>query len=249
MGRGLMTPYPSLTGIPRTGQTTEYQSGDDGTYQSGHPGERFTDLGNGTVLDRHLSSTPTMWVKTPHLMIPGPVGVAAENTIQVAQGVWSNLTDYVAGDLVQGDGAPDALFYACILANGPGGVGAQEPPNATYWVVTPWTSSAANLTSVALLNWTTAVTNCEALDYAGYTDWRLPNWAEIASLYNTEDATSPAIYPPSGARGSSFWSGSTKKAAGANAFSVVMSTSLTVQSFAKANSAGVIPIRGGITNG
>jgi len=46
---------------------------------------------------------------------------------------WSALTDYVADDLVQGDGSPDSRVYKCILANGPGGVGAQEPPNATYW--------------------------------------------------------------------------------------------------------------------
>lgn len=244
-----MIPYPLLTGVPRTGQTSVYQAGDDGTYQAGHPGARFADLGNGTVLDRHLYSTPTMWVKTPHLMIPGPVGVAAENTIQVARGVWSNAVDYVAGDLVQGDGDPNDLFYVCILANGPGGVGAQEPPNATYWVQTIWTSSAANLITPQTKNWTTAITDCEALDYAGYTDWRVPNWMEIVSLYNTEDGTSPSWYPPFAIVSSSFWSSSTKQATNTNAFRVIASTSLSMTSYAKANTQAVLPIRGGITNG
>ena len=47
--------------------------------------------------------------------------------------IWAAGTDYVVGNVVRGDGNPDALDYICILANGPGGVGAKQPPDATYW--------------------------------------------------------------------------------------------------------------------
>lgn len=175
----------------RTGQTSTPQSGSDGTYQQGIPGTRFKDHSDGTVSDFHTS---LMWVRTPHLLIPGADGLTANNEILSAEGVWSNGTDYVAGDLVQGDGDPDALFYICILANGPGGVGAQELSNATYWVVSPWVGSAANLTTAGEVNWSDAITNCEALDYAGFTDWRLPNAYELGSMFNFSASSAPATF-------------------------------------------------------
>lgn len=49
-------------GVPKTGQTTVYLEGDDGTYQKGLPvaGERFTDNGDGTITD---NVTGLMWPK------------------------------------------------------------------------------------------------------------------------------------------------------------------------------------------
>jgi len=136
-----------------------------------------------------------MWVKQPELIIPGAVGIHASNQIQAAQGAWSNGTDYVAGDLVQGDGDPDTLFYVCILANGPGGVGAQQPPNATYWRETIWTASAADLTTPSVSNWNDAIDKCLALEYAGYTDWRLPNMIEYCSIMDAEDKIDLTFFP------------------------------------------------------
>ncbi len=34
----------------------------------------------------------------------------------------------------------------------------------------------------ATMTWTNAITNCEALSYAGQTDWRLPNVKELQSI-------------------------------------------------------------------
>ena len=42
-------------------------------------------------------------------------------------------------------------------------------------------------------NWSSAISNCEALDYGGYTDWRLPNRSELMSLLSME----PTVYNPS----------------------------------------------------
>lgn len=52
----------SLFGLPKSGQVTVYQSGDDGTYQKGYPktGVRFTDNGDGTITD---NATGLMWAK------------------------------------------------------------------------------------------------------------------------------------------------------------------------------------------
>ena len=52
----------SLFGLPKTGQTVEYQSGDDGAYEKGYPksGARFVDNGDGTITDK---ATGLMWAK------------------------------------------------------------------------------------------------------------------------------------------------------------------------------------------
>lgn len=77
----------SLWGIPKTGQTTEYRSGDDGTYQKGYPksGSRFTDNGDGTVTD---NASGLMWVKDPSQLggVWGTPGVSSFMS-------WNNAID------------------------------------------------------------------------------------------------------------------------------------------------------------
>ena len=182
--------------LPRTGQTTSYRVGDNGYFQAGNPrATRFVDNGNGTISDRHTGLT---WVKQPELIIPGAVGVHSTNQIQRARATWKvppddGLGDYIAGDLVVGDGAPDALFYVCIL--GHTAHADYEPPNATYWRETVWTASAANLTTPATMAWNDAIDYCLGakwdavneggaigLNYAGYDDWRLSNSNEFINL-------------------------------------------------------------------
>lgn len=56
---------------------------------------------------------------------------------------------------------------------------------ASKWRETKWTASAANLTTPSTKRWDTqAIPDCEALEYAGHTDWRLPNVKELASIVN-----------------------------------------------------------------
>ncbi len=55
--------------------------------------------------------------------------------------------------------------------------------------------------------WQQALEYCENLDSAGYTDWRLPNKHEVASLVNFESSYSYSYFP--GMPSSSFWSSST----------------------------------------
>lgn len=161
--------------LPVTGQTTSYRAGDDGWVQAGKA-RRFQ------VVDNLVYDWETMlcWVANPAAIIPGdPNGRPA-----VAKGVWSSVGAYEYGDLVQGDGSPDSLFYICIADHTN-----QEPPNATYWVETTWTASAANLTTPATMNWDKAVDKC-LMTYAGIgpwsasnpCGWRLPNVRELESI-------------------------------------------------------------------
>jgi len=51
----------NLIGLPKTGQTTSYNTGDDGDYEAGSAiSPRFTDNGDGTITD---NVTGLMWVK------------------------------------------------------------------------------------------------------------------------------------------------------------------------------------------
>ncbi len=68
--------------LPRTGQTTVYTTGDDGTYQKGvsFPSIRFRDNGDGTITD---NMTGLMWLKD------------ANNANSTKD--WSNAFTYIAG--------------------------------------------------------------------------------------------------------------------------------------------------------
>lgn len=57
--------------------------------------------------------------------------------------------------------------------------------------------------------WQAALSYCENLDYAGYSDWRLPNKNELLSLVNYEKSSGTYSYFPD-MPGNYFWSASTE---------------------------------------
>lgn len=126
--------------------------------------------------------TQLCWVRNPALIVPG--GTGSESL--TAKGVWSNSLNYVVNDLV----AVDFDFYICIA-----GHTNQEPPNAAYWVKTPWAGSPSD---PILLNFNTPVadifTNC-LMTYAGVgpwsetnkQGWRMPSPIEVMSILGVED--------------------------------------------------------------
>ncbi len=248
-----MVPFPTLSGLPRTGQTTEYVSGDDGTYQVGHPStSRFRDNTNGTITDT-LYTPNLMYPKTPHLMIPGAVTGISENTIQRVGpdhgggvGVWVTGSAYLAGDVVT-----DGATFAVAPANYTSGGAYATDVSGGDLRITPWIGSAANLTTPGTDLWGDGITNCEALDYAGFTDWRMANIFELVSLYNAEDGTTPSIHSPFViASNVHFWSSTTRKAASTNASDIIYGSSLQVNIDTKASDSNVImPVRGGVLNG
>ena len=47
--------------------------------------------------------------------------------------------------------------------------------------------------SASTFNWSSAISTCEALNFAGYSDWRLPNMKELFSLIKFEGSSGPYI--------------------------------------------------------
>jgi len=172
MGNRIVIPTRPLV-LPKTGQTTSYDTGDDGHYEAGSPmTTRFQATGDGTVLDR---ATGLEWPAEP--------------------------------------------------AASPG-----APFNGT-------------------MTWAAALAACEALSYAGRSDWRLPNRYELASLINGESAA-PMIYSGFFTLYSTYyWTSSTEGLVDTAATYAVGFNIGAVYPFAKSGSRYAIPVRGGIVNG
>jgi len=232
--------------LPRTGQTTQQRAGDDGNFQTGLPAtNRFVDLGNGTIYDTKFD---LQFVKQPELIIPTSSG-----QVQVARGAWSHPNLYTAGDLVTDGG----LFYVALETQNTTAVFADDLA-AGWWVVTPWTASAADLTSPATMLWAAAIDACgpAALDYCGFTDWRIPNRYELASLFVTEFGTSPTIdatYFPNTKVDWYYWSSSTSSQYTDRAYAgSFLSGNIAGNSWTFSRKAVtpeyVRPVRGGIMN-
>lgn len=196
--------------LPKTGQTTSYQDYDDGYYEKGSASTpRFVDNGDGTISDR---ITGLMWVKQPELIIPGATGVHSSNQIQAAKGDWATETSYSAADLVKDTVDSTYWVSAVTHTSGTGTFAEDRTAYPTYWRQTVWTASAANLTTPSTKNWTTSITNFEALEYAGYTDWYLPNVKQLVSIVNYQNS-SPSIdttYFPN-TKTFKYWTGTTFK--------------------------------------
>lgn len=70
--------------LPKTGQETSYRDGDDGYYEAGWEGDRFTDNGDGTITD---NATNLMW--------PDDANGAGGNNGVTAN--WNDAIDYAEG--------------------------------------------------------------------------------------------------------------------------------------------------------
>ena len=119
------------------------------------------------------------------------------------------------------------------------------------WVKDPADCGEAFYTGGALvtMTWAAAVANCLALEYAGYTDWRLPNVGELGSLFAIQ-AVSPHMDPLFAAMGGSvdYWS-STRIPGPPIAASVRASNGLWGYTTLTTATLYVRPVRGGRING
>jgi hypothetical protein len=242
-----LTQFGKTKILPKTGQTTSYADYDDGYYETGNPvSPRFVDNGDGTISDK---ATGLMWVKQPELIIPG-ASVIASNQIQVANPYWNALHDYAVGDLVlDGDEGGTGLFYVCVIAHNSGmnlNVADDLVDNPGSWRQTIWTASAANLTTPATMTWANAVSNSAALEYAGFSDWRLPNVRELVSIadYSVDLPAINTTYFPN-TKNSWYWLSTTLSPYSGGAF--VLDGALgEILDGDKTSSYYVRPVRGGI---
>ena len=95
------------------------------------------------------------------------------------------------------------------------------------------------------MTWANALINCEALEYAGYSDWRLPNVEEMESIRDfgkTNPAIDTSFFP--NARASYYWSGTTYRASTTYAWYAYFYRGVTSYGL-KTNLYYVRPCRGG----
>lgn len=99
-------------------------------------------------------------------------------------------------------------FYVCVVDHTSGTF--LDDLASGYWRETFWTRSAANLTTPSKMTWSNALLNSEALIYAGFSDWRLPNVKELLSIADYS-VYSPAVngtfFPNT--QSDDYWSGTT----------------------------------------
>jgi len=240
--------------LPRTGQTTSYVDGDDGYFQAGNPrATRFVDNGNGTISDR---ATGLQWVKQPELIIPGAVGIDATNLIQSAEGNWADATAYVLADLVED--TTDSKFYVCVVAHTSDDASGTDTdaPNtgSAYWRETVWNADASTIAPAvpAMMTYANALTNCESLSYAGFTDWRLPNINELLSIldWSLNPAINPLFTNVAAVGNNRYWS-STPRAAAPTTYNwaIRFNGDVYIQVLAVGTETVVRPVRGGRING
>lgn len=171
--------YTNKILLPKTGRTISYANYDDGYFQKGNPvSPRFVDNGDGTVSDR---ATNLMWPKDTRFMIPGATGIVPTNMWTTYRGAWANSTSYTAGV----DAALDSTTYwVCVVSHTSAGTGTfadDRTANPTYWRQTLWYKNLKG-DAPTMLTWTQAITSAEALEFAGYSDWRVPNFLEAVNL-------------------------------------------------------------------
>lgn len=95
---------------------------------------------------------------------------------------WNPLLDYPSMAYT----IKAVTFYVCAVSHTSGGtsLAADLAAHPTWWRTTPWAGSCNRLTSSAFFYWTTGVDAAYNLEYAGFTDWRMPNILELQSLVN-----------------------------------------------------------------
>ena len=250
----IIAPDPRIV-LPKTGQATSYRNGDDGQVLAGcpillgaAPGSKFETIPSASanlVIDH---ATSLMWVRAVPKIKPSGTGqetLSAQSTWSAAHGT------YYINDLVVGDGTPDALYYICIVQHT--AAADKEPPNGTYWIVTPWTASATNLTTPAQMTWNNAIDNSVALTYGGFGPWtttyphgwRAPNTRELLSICQAT-GSSPfvdgTIFPNT--QTALYWSATTDPANTLNALAVAMNECMKAYSIVKTSAVRYIrPVR------
>ncbi|KKW19689.1 MAG: hypothetical protein UY62_C0070G0003 [Parcubacteria group bacterium GW2011_GWF2_50_9] len=142
------------------------------------------------------------------------------------------------------DYQPAATQPSYTILN-PVGISSVTLDNVTglMWITNPRTDAAMGGT----YTWANALAACEGKDYAGYSDWRLPNVLELMSLYDFNATSVPAIdttaFPNT--RVGFFWTSTTYPVTPANAMRVCTDQWAFIGNIVKTTVLYVRCVRGG----
>lgn len=152
------------------------------------------------------------------------------------------VTSYRAGD----DGAFRAGWSGPnrFRDNGDGTV--LDFATGLMWVKDPVVAPGAPFNAQVV--WNAAIDNCLALDFAGHTDWRLPNLKELLSSVDYSEnnpAIDGTVFPNT--EWAAYWTSSSLKSTTTDGWCVVFSDGQTFFEAKAINPNWVRPVRGGIT--
>lgn len=210
-GKGALVGTLEASGAPsvlKTGQTTSYADYDDGYYQKGNAvSPRFTDNGDGTVTDM---ATNLMWLKDLQHLIPGATDVTSDNLWVTDKGNWTNSTGYVKGDFA---GDASTTYWVCAVNHTSAGGGSfadDRTANPTYWRQQKFGYPLKGTYIPQPHTWADSITLVEDLSFAGYSDWRMPNFSELVSICDFENGGLYSVFfAPAAYMG--FWTSTTQK--------------------------------------
>lgn len=114
----------------------------------------------------------------------------------------------------------------------PVGISSVTVDNVTglMWITNPQTDAGFNKPGAS--TWDVAISSCEALNYAGYTDWRLPNIRELISIvdYGTTAVAKIDSAAFFGAISQVYWSGTTHSIGAPNVWHVQFNSGIVTNS-------------------
>lgn len=250
------TPEKKRVGLPRTGQTTSYATGDDGTYQAGRviAATRVAGVinnGNGTLTD---IATGLTWVQNPAKMLigttalPAAVLAAVPSNLMPNYTAWANNVAYAVGDCVR---IADGTGWVCKAVAAPDSWENQLAADCWHAISQAWmlTDAVADFGKQSVASWALKIAACEALVYAGYSDWRMPNPIEALTLFNF-GAGSPffySVFPGMNAVTHQFWTSHTRQDGTIAAMVLCGNASVSYPLMYQAKTSGyaVMPVRGG----
>ena len=131
-----------------------------------------------------------------------------------------------------------------FIDNGDGTV--SDAATRLMWVKDAQTAPGAPFD--ATMNWTTGLSSCESLSYAGYTDWRMPNIAEIISIVDFSASSGPRAYSPIVVAAAIYHSSTTAENSTSTTYFCDFATAWRSFGSSKATARMIIPVRGGRFN-
>lgn len=187
---------------------------------------------SGSAVASDIRSGKKAWVKGLEI-----TGTAQTNTSAVARTGQTHV--YYSGD--------DGFYQAGIAWPSPRFTDNNDGTITDLLTGLMWISAPHSLPGdIGVTNWWAAINYCESLEYAGYSDWRLPNIRELHSFFDYGRAGLPIEYGFSGLTSmtNTYWSSTTANyGRGGNRWYVDLVWGFVNSYFTDDNRCATLPVR------